>query len=179
MKLKIQTILTVSVVGVLFIFGFIKPYFSASSTSYFFGVIEKKPDVKSLLKQMFKEQMEYTESDMLYMPFDKYLLNHEVDPSTVQFNSQYDVDMANEKISYWPYSRVKKVINNMKELGCESNVIRDEPGYKCKLLLDDLSGTGLYEKMIVHHTQRYYFSILVRDGKYIPIELESVPYFSE
>ena len=177
MKVKLNIIVAMSAISLFLIFGFIKPHFSANSTSYLFGAIEKKPNVKSLLKQMFKEQMENTEKDMLYMPFGRELLNHEVDPSTVEINSQYDADIANEKISYWPYSTVEKVIDNMKDLGCESDVIRDNLGYECKLLIDDLAGTGLYEPMIIHRTKRYYFSILVKDGKYIPLKLEHTEEF--
>ena len=65
----------------------------------------------------------------------------------------------------------------MKDLGCESDVIRDNLGYECKLLIDDLAGTGLYEPMIIHRTKRYYFSILVKDGKYIPLKLEHTEEF--
>ena len=46
MKVKLNIIVAMSAISLFLIFGFIKPHFSANSTSYLFGAIEKKPNVK-------------------------------------------------------------------------------------------------------------------------------------
>lgn len=137
-----------------------------------FQVEEKEPNVKELIKQKLREDANISNDGMLYLPFGEELLKHEVDPKMVQINSQHDVDIANHKISYWSYESAARVVDNFRELGCKNTIIRDNSGYECALILEDLSGTGLYEPMIINRSKRFYFTFIERNGNYIPVELE-------
>lgn len=168
------------IIVILFIFGFLKPFFSVSSTSYLFGMIEKSPDAKGLLKQYFRGVSMQNEDKLIYQPFGNFLFNvdENFDPSNVSFSSQQEADMARKNATWWSYNTTSKVINKLEFLGCgEKTSVDSEVGYRCKFILNNLSGTGLNEKMVDGRSQSYELSMQVKDHKYTPFRFKSVSSF--
>jgi hypothetical protein len=157
--------------AIIFIFGFLKPWLSTSNTSYLFGMIEKKPDAKGLLKDYFKSIANNSEDRLIYEPFGRYIYNldEDFDPSSLMYASREEVYQAEMNAKNWEFSKVAKVIDKMEFISCgEKTIVNDLPGYYCKFLLNNLSGTGLNEKMIEGRSLDYRFSIQIVDGKYYP-----------
>jgi hypothetical protein len=157
------------VILLLVLFGVIRPAFSASSTSYLFGLIDKEPNAKSLVKELLKEQTDNSNDGKIFQPFGRLLMNLDssFDPNFDRSTyTQQELEAMQRDAIWWDYDASKKVINKLELVKCEKEVIHDTSGYSCQFILNNLSGTGLYEGMVEGRSIPFGVNIIKEDGKY-------------
>jgi hypothetical protein len=164
-----KKLISVGVVLLLVIlFGLIRPALNVTSTSYLFGLIEKQPNAKGLVKEYFKEESESSRDGKVYRPFGPLMsLDSNFDPNFDRSNFTYsELETMQYNATNWDYERISRVVNKLELVKCEKEIVFNTNGYVCKFLLTDLSGTGLYEKMIQGNTLHFEALIMNDNGNY-------------
>ena len=158
----------VIVLLLLVVFGLIRPALSAGSTSYLFGLVQKEPNAKALVKEYFKEQSQSSDDGKVYRPFGPLMnLDSNFDPNFDRSNFTYsELETMQYNATNWESEPISRVVNKLELVKCEKEIVSNTNGYICKFLLNNLSGTGLYEKMIDGRTFHFEADIVNDNGKY-------------